>query len=146
VTERSPWPRLLAVVVLLSAFAFTSRGGWRGAPTGNPFATSCELDPPRDAAGLEGCLAIFPRDIELMLDLGTLYEESGRDDRAEALYRLALSIDARDADVHVRLGRVLLARGDEAGAARSARAALAFQPGSSRALDLLARPERGAAR
>ena len=143
------WPRLFAIAALLAAFTFTGRGGLRGAQPGNPFATSCDIEPPRDAAGLERCLALYPRDIELMLDLGSVYEAETRPDRAEALYRLALSIDGKDADVHVRLGRLLLDRGDARGAERAARTALALQPASSRALDLierLAHTERGAHR
>ena len=143
------WPRLLAIAALLAAFTFIARGGLRGAQTGSPFAASCEIEPPRDAAGLERCLALYPRDIELMLDLGSVYEAAARADRAEVLYRLALSIDGKDADVHVRLGRLLLHRGDARGAERAANAALALQPGSSRALDLidlLAHAERGAHR
>ena len=136
--------RLFAIAALLGVFAVTARGGLRGTQTGSPFAASCELEPPRDAAGLERCLALHPRDIELMLDLGSVYEAGSRADRAEALYRLALSIDAKDADVHVRLGRLLLERNDTDGAAREARAAAEFQPGSSRALDLLARIGLGA--
>ena len=81
-----------------------------------------------------------------MLDLGSLYEADRRPDRAEALYRLALTIDPKDADLHLRLGRLMLGRGDAAGAARAAHAALAMQPGSSRGRDLLARAGGGAGR
>lgn len=139
--DRSPWFRVLAVGALLAAFVATARGGLRDGQSADAFAAACETDPPHDADGLERCLALHPRDIEVMLDLGSIYEDGGRTDHAEALYRRALSVDPKDGDVHVRLGRILLGRGDVQGAAREARTALGFQPGSSRALHLLERSD-----
>ena len=78
-----------------------------------------------------------------MLDLGSIYEIDARIDRAEALYRQALTVDSKDGDVHVRLGRLLLQRGDRTAAAHEARTALGFQPRSPRALDLLAASKHG---
>lgn len=127
------------MAVLLAAFVVTARGGLRGAGRSDASVSVCELTPPRDAPGLERCLALNPRDIELMLDLGSIYETQGLMDRAETLYRLALSIDPKDADVHVRLGLVLLHRGDRAQAVREGQLALMLQPRSSRALLLLDR-------
>jgi tetratricopeptide (TPR) repeat protein len=146
VSDHSSVFRLLALATLLAAFAVSARGGVGGSGAGSQSAAACELDPPRDAAALERCVAISPRDIELMLDLGAIYEADGRGDRAEALYRLALSIDAKDADVHVRLGRLLLGRGDARASAHEAAKALELQPGSSRALKLLQHAERGGTR
>jgi Flp pilus assembly protein TadD len=137
VNDRSPWFRVLAMAGLLAAFVVTARGGLRGANREDGSTSQCELTPPREADGLERCLALNPGDIEAMLDLGSIYETQGRADRAEAMYRLALSVDPKDADVHVRLGLVLLHRGDEAEAAREAHTALQLQPRSSRALALL---------
>ncbi len=137
--ERASWIRLLAIAALLAAFAVSARGGLRSASGGDPLATLCEVNPPADAAALERCLALQPRDIELMLDLGSRYETSSKFDRAEALYRQALAVDPKDGDVHVRLGRLLLQRGDPAAAAAEAHTALGFQPRSRRALDLLTR-------
>jgi Flp pilus assembly protein TadD len=74
-----------------------------------------------------------------MLDLGTSYETRNDIERAEAMYRRALSIDWKDADVHVRLGQILLRRGEHAEATREGQLALTFQPRSSRALALLER-------
>jgi Flp pilus assembly protein TadD len=105
--------------------------------------TGCELDPPREIAGLDRCLALNPGDIELMLDLGSRLEMGHELGRVEQLYRQALSVDPKDADVHARLARVLLERGDRAAAAREAREALAFQPQSPTALDLLGRAGEG---
>lgn len=138
-TDRAAWPRLLLIAALLAALGLTSRSGQSGSREENGIATACELNPPREIDGLERCLALNPRDIELMLDLGSLYEAGRRLDRAEELYRLGLSVDPKDGDVHVRLGRLLLERGDRPAAAREAREALAFQPQSPKALDLLDR-------
>ena len=74
-----------------------------------------------------------------MTDLGGAYERLSEWDRAEAVYRRALMIDAEDGDVRVRLGAVLLQRGDAAGARREAMAALAVQPGGTAALELIRR-------
>lgn len=127
----------MAMAVLLTAFVVTARGGLRGANRTDASTFECELTPPREADGLERCLALNPGDIELMLDLGSVYEAQGRADRAEAIYRLAVSVDPKDADLHVRLGVVLLHRGDQAEAAREGHTALQLQPRSSRALALL---------
>lgn len=88
---------------------------------------------------LERCLALDPDDVELIADLGAAYESAGHRDRAEQLYRRALAIDPRDGDVHVRLGRLLLARGDRAGAAQEGEAAQRWEPGASAPRELLAR-------
>ena len=45
-------------------------------------------------------------------DLARRVLTAGQTDRAEAVYRQALSVDPKDGDVHVRLGRLLLERGD----------------------------------
>jgi len=91
----------------------------------------------RDTATLERCLALDPGDVGLLADLGAAYETAGRADRAEPLYRRALAIDPRDGDVHLRLGRILLARGDRAGARTEGEAALRWQPGSAAPRDLV---------
>ena len=96
------------------------------------------MTPPREIQALERCLALNPLDVEPMLDLGSLYESHRQADRAEAVYRLGLSIDPKDGNLHVRLGRLLLDAGDQAGAISQARAALKLQPRTERALDLLA--------
>jgi len=133
----------LAIAGLLLALGVSARGGFRPSRSSDTFATSCELNPPREAAALERCLALQPRDVELMLDLGAIYEADARIDRAEALYRQALTVDPKDGDVHVRLGRLLLQRGDRTAAALEARTALGFQSRSPRALDLLAASKHG---
>jgi tetratricopeptide (TPR) repeat protein len=79
------------------------------------------------------------RDVQQLTDLGERYEAEGRGDLAEAAYRRALTIDARDGDVHVRLGELLLKRGNRAGALAEAEEALRWHPGGARARDLAAR-------
>jgi len=143
VTERPSWFRLLAIAVLLLAFGVSARGGFRPSRNSDSFATSCELNPPRDVDALERCLALQPRDIEIMLDLGSIYEGQAKSDRAEAVYRQALAVDPKDGDVHVRLGQLLLQRGNRAAAADEAKTALGYQPRSPRALELLAAIKHG---
>ena len=63
----------------------------------------CELDPPRDVAGLEACAARSPRDVELLVALGAAYEAAGRRDDARAAFQRAIEIDPRDADAQRRL-------------------------------------------
>jgi Tfp pilus assembly protein PilF len=75
-----------------------------------------------------------------------MFASAGRIDRAEEMYRRALSVDAHDGDVHVRLGRILLARGDRSGARIEGDAALRWQPGAAAASDLVARAATGSAR
>jgi tetratricopeptide (TPR) repeat protein len=99
----------------------------------------CDRIASSDLAALERCLVLRPDDIELMLDAGSRYERAGALDRAEELYRRALRVDPKDGEVHLRLGAVLLARGDRQGAGAEARAALKVQPGSAAAEDLAQR-------
>jgi Flp pilus assembly protein TadD len=100
-------------------------------------ALDCDHFTAGDTPALERCLELRPDDVEIMTDLGGAYEQAGQWDRAEAVYRRALAIDADDGDVRVRLGGVLLQRGDAAGARREATAALAVQPGGAAALELI---------
>lgn len=83
-----------AVVIALAAFASRATSPGDGA---SPEAVRCESDPPRDVRGLEDCVARFPRDVELLLELGAAYEQGGRIDEARAAYRRAAAIDPRDA-------------------------------------------------
>ena len=86
---------------------------------------------------LEQCTAISPRDVELLADLGAAYEAVHAPERAEMMYRRALTIDPDDADVRLRLARLALARGDGSEARREAEAALRVQPNRRALLDLL---------
>jgi Flp pilus assembly protein TadD len=99
----------------------------------------CDHFAAEDTPALERCLVLRPDDVELMTDLGDAYEAAAQWDRAQAMYRRALTFDPEDGDLRVRLGRVLLRRGDLAGARREARAALTVQPGTMAALELIRR-------
>src|SRR5262249_20179440 len=130
------WP-----LAVLTIFLATFR---RGAPEAAADAGGAPCDPHGDSrttgavARLERCLALDPGDVESMIALGDAFETASRTDRAEALYRRALDVEPRDARLHVRLGRLLLARGDAAAARREGEAALQSHVGSREALDLLA--------
>ena len=86
---------------------------------------------------MEQCGGRHPADVELMADLGRLYEGADRFADAEAIYRRALLVDSGDGDLRLRLGRLLLKRGDAIGARREAQAALSVQPNRQAILDLL---------
>jgi Flp pilus assembly protein TadD len=107
-------------------------------------ALDCRHVERHDVTALERCLEVRPRDVEMMADLGAAYEQRGQWDRAESTYRRALGVDAEDGDIRVRLGSILLRRGDAVGALREGVAALAVQPGRAPALDLIGRAEAAA--
>ena len=88
---------------------------------------------------LERCSALAPNDVELIADLGALYESAGRAGDAEAAYRRALAVDAEYADVHARLAALLLSRGQAAEATAHAETALRLQPNRRSILELIAR-------
>jgi len=139
--EAKPPPAQLvwSLVLLLFFFIVVRTLGERTRPT--TVALDCEHFTAGDTPALERCLELRPDDVEIMTDLGRAYEQAAQWDRAEAVYRRALAIDAGDGDVRVRLGSVLLQRGDAAGARREGTAALAIQPGGAGALDLIRRAE-----
>ena len=127
------WPAAL-LILFISTFRTV---GIESVPTAG--TSICDAPGALDAAALEQCLTLDPENAELMTDLGDAYVRSRDDARAEALYRRALGIDARDGDVHLRLGELLLARGDAASARLEGAAALAVQPGSLTAQRLIER-------
>lgn len=119
--------RLLAAVALLAGFAFVGR-----MPTPASGATAarvCDADDDTDDATLMNCLALQPRSVELLVVLGTRYEGRGRWPEAEAAYRRAIAVDEHDADVWLRLGRVLMRRGDGEGARIASARVAALRPG-----------------
>jgi len=89
-----------------------------------------------DTVALGRCLALHQDDVGLLIDLGRQMERRGDRVQAEELYRRALRFDPHDPDVHVRLGTLLLARGDRKGARTEALEALKALPRNSAAGEL----------
>ena len=132
---RPAQPALPALALLAVFFALVRPIGEWSRPA-EP-VLDCDQIAAGDAAGLERCSDLRPGDIELLIELGSVYEKAARWDRAEAAYRRALSVDPEDGDVRISLSRVLLQSGDAAGARREGTAALSLQPGSAAALDTI---------
>jgi len=86
---------------------------------------------------LERCVLLVPDDLELLADLGGVYEAAGRARDAEAVYRRAIERDPDYADLHERLARLLLQRGEVDDARAHAAAALALQPNRRRLIELM---------
>ena len=126
------WPLALLMVFVVSFRRVESDGGPANA------IAECEATPAGDVARLEQCLSDDPHNVELMTDLGGAYEVSGAVGRAEDIYRRALAIEPHDGDLHVRLGELLLTRGDRSAARAEGDVALRWQPGNARAARLAA--------
>jgi cytochrome c-type biogenesis protein CcmH/NrfG len=131
------WP-----LAMITIFVATFRRSAPRAATGDAVAPCDRRDGSHSADDaverLERCLALDASDVESMIALGDVFAAASRVDRAEALYRRALEVEPHDARVHVRLGRLLLARGDAAGARREGEAALQSHVGNGAALRLIA--------
>jgi Flp pilus assembly protein TadD len=128
------WPlAMLTIFVATFRRAPDSRAAGDAAPCGH----HADRTAVESMARLERCVAVDGTDVEAMIDLGTLLEEWGRAQQAETLYRRALSVEPRDARVHLRLGRLLLGRGDRGAARREAELALQSHVGSAAALRLV---------
>lgn len=98
------------------------------------------LTGPDALAQLERCRSAVPDDVELIADLGSAYEAVGRIADAEAAYRQVVALDPDDADVRVRLARLLISRGDTRAAAEHAAAALRVQPNRQAVTQLIHPP------
>ena len=127
--------RLAYALAAVAAFVLVNRStGTSDAASAD--AVRCELEPPRDAAGLEACRARAPFDVELLLELGAAYDTAGRAADAQSLYRRAAEIDPRDASAWLRLAESLQRAGDVEGARRAAATAVALRPNDPVALRL----------
>lgn len=122
--------RLLPTLAILSVLGFWGFGNRTSQPAGDltQATIACDLNPPRDLGGLEACLARAPRDVELLLDLGTAYEAAGQPADARSAYRRAVDTDSRDADARMRLGTALYRSGDVESARREGAIALGLRP------------------
>lgn len=139
---RRDWVRVLRPLGLLVLFVVVIRGLPAGTRSSAP-DLDCHFTEPNaaDVVTLERCLEIHPDDVELLMDAGRGYEGAQQWDRAEASYRRALEVDPDDGDAHLRLGEMLLRRGDAAGAGHEGSAALKIQPGSLAARSLIERSQ-----
>ena len=138
----SEWLRVLRPLGLLVLFVAAIRGlPEQTRPTAPDLSCDHTASSGPDMPTLELCLELEPDDVELMMELGRAHEDAHAWERAEALYRRALDVDPDDGEAHLRLGEVLLKRGDAVGAAREGAAALKTQPGSRVARDLIERAQ-----
>jgi cytochrome c-type biogenesis protein CcmH/NrfG len=134
-------PSLLAPAVVLCLFAGalpTQLAGRSSGITSEECLTLADVAPAKQSDSplrLEQCSALYPDDAELMVDLGTAYEAIDRT-KAELAYRRVLQLDPDYADVRLRLGRLLLARGAAAEAQQQAETALHVQPNRAALIDL----------
>lgn len=120
--------RLVAAISLLAGFALVGRAP---APSTGDAARACDTAHAADTTMLVNCLALQPRSVELLVALATRYEDAERWHDAEAMYRRAVAVDARDADVQLRLSHVLLRRGDREGARIALAHVQSLRPGSN---------------
>jgi len=131
------WP-LLLLAVFIGTFRRTAPDLDAGAST-----AGCDESPAQPGAAdiprLERCLGLEPSNAALLIDLGQIYQSSGRVEDAERAYRRALAIDPSNSDLHVRLGELLLGRGDGPGARREGETALRWRPNGLAASRLVAR-------
>jgi cytochrome c-type biogenesis protein CcmH/NrfG len=134
-------PGLLAPALVLCLFAAvlpTQLAGRSAGVTNEECLTLADAPAakqPDRLARLEHCSALYPDDVELIADLGALYESIDRM-KAELAYTRALMLDPDYADVRLRLGRLLLSRGADAEALKQAEMALRVQPNRAALLDL----------
>lgn len=128
------WPVAL-LVVFLSTFRESAE------PRGRDDSIDCESPETLDTATLERCLTFDPRQAAAMTELGDRYALAQDAGRAEAMYRRVIAIDPQDGEVHLRLAKLLRARGDAAGSVAEGEAALVTLPGNREAEDLIARPQ-----
>jgi cytochrome c-type biogenesis protein CcmH/NrfG len=139
--QRLVWP-LVALTVYYTALRILP--AWSASDVSREEVNGClppattDLVAPvaADIPLLERCAAADPHDAEVMRALGRAYEDQRQWAPAEGWYARALALNPDDADVHTRLGRLLLLRRDADGAATQAAAALRTQPGGPAALAL----------
>jgi Flp pilus assembly protein TadD len=131
------WPLLL-----LAVFIGTFRRAPGNADTASTPANCEDVLARADFSAtdrFERCLALDDMNPAPLVDLGRAAQSAGRPADAERLYRRALDLDPSDSDVHVRLGELLLERGDAPAARAEAEAALRWRPNGAAAMRLLER-------
>lgn len=136
------WTRTLpsvAVLCLLAAALPMRLPHNTAAPSNEACLTLADQDARRQrptVSTLEQCSALYPADVELLVDLAERYESS-EPLRAESLLKRVVALDPDDGNVRLRLGRLLLRRGAAGEAHMQAAAGLKVQPNASALLDLL---------
>jgi tetratricopeptide (TPR) repeat protein len=140
-------PGLLAPVVILSLFAVTLPASM-ARPSSGVSKEDCLVlaerqGPSAPLALIEQCSALYPRDVELLADLGRGYE-TAEPARAEATYVQALAVDPGYADLRLRLARLLLRRGAANDAITEAQGALRLQPNRRAIVEFLAEARQAA--
>lgn len=90
---------------------------------------------------LVNCLSLQPRNVEWLMELGAGYERTARWVDAERVYRRAAEIDGRDADVQLRLSRVLAHLGDRDRSVAALARAAALRPGAGLEPDAAAKAQ-----
>jgi len=110
------------------------------APAEQSFAGCLTMadSPSSDLPALERCHALVPNDVELSADLAAAYETAQRPADALAIYQQILKLDPLDADIRLRLARLLRAGGDQAGAKSQIDQALLVQPNRQALIDFAA--------
>ena len=134
------WPAALLIV-----FLATFRRDRADVSVNQPAQECSEV---RDAAlsTLQQCLAVDPRNVEVITAIGDIHARSGAPVRAEEMYRRALAIDPDDGDLRLRLGALLLDQGRAREAQIDAQHAVVTQPGNPAAQQLVERTSRESSR
>lgn len=96
----------------------------------------------KDLRQLQECIALDPDDVDLLADLAAAQESAGSPELAVATYRRALTLASEDGELRLRLGRLLMRRGEAAEAADQAALGLQVQPNRPELVELLGAAER----
>lgn len=139
--ERREGHAAYPALLLLAFFVLVRPLGEWTRPAAAPL--DCHRVAGRDLLTLERCHRLRPDDVELMADLGQVYEQTAQWDRAERVYRSAIEIDPDDGDIRLRLANLLLRRHETEEARRQALAVQRLQPGRQGAIDVIRRAAAG---
>jgi predicted Zn-dependent protease len=130
------WPLLLLAAFLGTFRRPVTQAGGASLAACDPASASVTGD---DLAAVERCLELDPSNASLLIDVARRIDAAGRRADAERLYVRALDIDPSNSDLHVRMGELLMDRGDAEGARREAEAALRWRPNGAAGKRLLER-------
>jgi Flp pilus assembly protein TadD len=88
-------------------------------------------------------LSLEPSNLDARRALASAYASNGDQEHATLEYYKVLLSAPDDVDVHIALGKMLLARDDKEAALKHFRMAVKFAPGSEQARAALAQAEKG---